>query len=139
MFRYFPNVEHMDNDLAVCDKALELAKEINDPAIILESRIIRGYLRMTKSIYTIADAVAGKQELDDNATMAVQAVFDELVREGKDMVENLEAWKKVVIPDGKFFQTHVFTNSIDATRDVVSGVAKALAPLGIKDGQKDKN
>ncbi|MDZ7619255.1 MAG: glycoside hydrolase family 20 zincin-like fold domain-containing protein, partial [Patescibacteria group bacterium] len=99
MFRYFPTVEHMDENLAVCQQALDLAQQVGDPAVIAETRVIEGYVRMIKSIYLIADAVAGRKELDDAQTASVQAAADALRSAAKQTTEALRAWNRAVATD----------------------------------------
>jgi len=91
LFRYFPTVEHVDQDLAACDEALRLAEELRDPAITTETHVVRGYVRMVKAIYRIASAVAGKKGLDADAAKALQADVDELAAAGAETAEGLEA------------------------------------------------
>jgi len=62
MFRYFPTPEHVDKDLAICGRALGLAQELRDPAILAETRTVQGYVQMVKATHAIASAVAGRQK-----------------------------------------------------------------------------
>lgn len=126
MFRHFPDVAAMDADLATCDEALALAEELSDPALIAETRVIRGYVRMIKSIYLIADGIAGKKELDSECKAAVQTAFAELSAAGDEVAANLEAWKQAVAPDDR---SPRFTDTIDVTRQTVADIDAALKPL----------
>jgi len=58
MFRYFPSVEHMDHDLAVCEKAMKIAKYIDSPVILHETQAIQGYVKMVKEMYLITKQVS---------------------------------------------------------------------------------
>jgi len=130
MFRYFASVEHMDKDVAICKRALALAEEIGDPAILAESRIVGGYMAMTRSIYNIADIVAGERELPPAERGRPQAAFEELARAGNDVAGNLESWKETVDPDMKHGR---FADTISAVNSTVSDILLALGPYGIKD------
>ncbi len=134
MFRYFPTVKHMDDDLAVCKKALELAEQLNDPALIAETRTIQGYVRMIKSIYLIANTVAGKKQLDDAQTKSLQVAFDELQSAMQQTVGSLRAWNKTVAPDCDIEKANRGPASV--TEQTVADIGKALAPLGIKETRK---
>lgn len=136
MFLYFPTVEHMDEDLAVCRQALELTRQVDDPALLAETRVIEGYVRMIKSIYLIADAVAGGKELDDARSASVQAAVDELRSAAKQTTEALRAWNRAVAPDYDLGDPgergtahHDATGCIEET---VAAIGKSLTPLGIR-------
>ncbi len=126
MFRHFPDVAAMDRDLATCDAALALAEELSDPALIAETRVIRGYVRMIKSIYLIADRIAGKKELGAEDKAAVQSALAELSAAGDEVAANLEAWKQAVAPDDR---SPRFTDTIDVTRQTVADIDAALRVL----------
>ncbi len=126
MFRHFPNVAAMDADLATCDKALTLAEELSDPALIAETRVIRGYVCMIKSIYLIADRIAGKKALEPADKAAVQTTFAELSSACDEVTMNLEAWRQAVAPDD---HSPRFIDTIDVTRQTVADIDAALKPL----------
>ena len=130
VMRYFPTEEHIDADLAVCNKAMKLAEEINDPAIIAETRVIQGCVRMVKSLYAIGKATAGKKELDADAQKALQATFDERVAAGRQTTDALGVWKNMVAPDCTASR---IADTVDAIRQTVTDIAAALAPFGIKE------
>ncbi len=126
MFRHFPSVAEMDRDLATCQKALDLAGDLADPALIAETHVIRGYVRMIKSICLIANGIAGKKELDPGAKSAVQAAFDELSVAGEEVAANLEVWRQAVAPDDR---SPRFADTVDVTRQTVQDIGAALKPL----------
>lgn len=128
-FRYFPTQKHMDDNLSDCNTAMKLAEELDKPEIIAETHVIRGYLRMIKSIYCIAESVADKQKLDPQATQALQADYDELNDAGREVVDGLKNWVKDVKyenPDRRFSDT------IEVTNNTVTAIGKALEPFGIR-------
>lgn len=129
MFRYFPTAEHVERNLAVCDEAMKLAEALGDPAVLAETRVIRGYVRMVKSIHAIGTAAAGKKELDEAGTKAVQAAKDELTAAAEETARNLEAWRQAVAPDDRAPR---FADTVDVTRRTAADVAASLAPLGVK-------
>ena len=133
MFRYFPTIEHMDDNLAVCAKALKLAEQLNDPTLIAETRVIEGYVRMIKSIYLIANTVAGKKELDNAETASVQATFDELCSAMQQTTEAIDAWNGVVAANCDIEKANkAKIGPVAVTRQTVADIAEALAPFGIE-------
>ena len=130
MFRYFPTVKQMDDDLAVCEKALELAEQLDDPALIAETRTIQGYVRMIKSIYGIASTIAGKKQLDDAETATVRTAFGELRSAMQQTTGALNAWSSAVAPDCDLEKEG--RGPVTVTEKTVAEIAKALAPFGIE-------
>ena len=133
MFRYFPTVQHIDHDLAICDRAMKLATELDDPAILTETRTIRGYVRMVKAIHAIANAVAGKKTLPAAEAKRLQVTFDSLAKAGLEVADGLVAWKAAVAPDHS--STRV-TDTANVTHQTVDAIGVSLAPFGIKDTGK---
>jgi len=129
MFRYLPTVEHVDRDLKKCDDAMAIAQRLAWPAFEAETRIIQGYLRIVKEIYSLADqlsavkkpAQAEREELQDKATRLTLA--------GLQTGTALEKWQTSINtadPPAGFFTT---VNMID---QIVSAITDALVPLGIR-------
>jgi len=133
MFRYFPTPEHTDNALAICGRALGLAQELRDPAILAETRTIQGYVQMVKAIHAIAITVAGRQKLEPAEAERVQAAFDALVAAGTEVTRGLQAWRAAVAPDSTASR---FLDTVSVTDQAVSAVGAALEPLGIQDKEK---
>jgi Glycosyl hydrolase family 20, domain 2 len=130
MFRYFQAAEHFDEDLATCDRAMGLAKELKAPGLITETEAIGGYVGMLKAIYGIAAAVTGKQTLTDEEKQQVQGLMNDLDLAARRTTEGLVAWEAAVGPGlggGRFDDT------VNVTEETSAGVGKALAALGIVD------
>jgi hypothetical protein len=136
MFRYFPTVEHIENDLAACDRAAELAKDLNDPALITETQVIRGYVAMAKAIYAIADAIAGKEKLEAADAERARAALDELRRAGEAVTTALRTWQQLVAPDCKAPR---IADTVNVTNDTVAAIAKALTTLGVAQPRSEKH
>ena len=112
----------------ICGRVKVLAKEVGDPALIAETEVIQGYVEMIKAIYVISESIAGKEELDPGVREVVQNAFDKLVRARRQTVSALDAWKKSVAPDCTASR---IADTVNVTRQTVTDVGKALAPLGI--------
>ncbi|MDD4873093.1 MAG: glycoside hydrolase family 20 zincin-like fold domain-containing protein, partial [Kiritimatiellae bacterium] len=128
MFRYFPTVQHMDDDLTVCRKALTLAGQLNDPVLVAETRTIQGYVRMVKAIYTISDTVAGKKQIDNARTRSIQDAFNELQSAGRQVADAWQAWSSTVASDCDFGHHEPVT----VTRQTITDIGDALVSFGIK-------
>jgi hypothetical protein len=85
---------------------------------------------MTKTIYNIADMIAGNKKLNDNQIKSLQILYNELKEAQAQTTDALTDWYKAVdadykIPDGN--------NAIIPTKKVVSDIALSLKSLGIKE------
>ena len=96
--------------------------------MIAETHVIRGYVRMIKSIYLIANGVAGKEKLDPDTKAAVQAASDELSAALEEVIANLEAYRQAVAPDDDPPPKR-FVDTVKATRQTVLDIQAALKPL----------
>lgn len=130
MFRYFPTLEHMDKDVAICDQAIALAQELEAPTLIAETQTIRGYVRMIRAIYQIASVVSGTQELTQDEQRQAQVFMNDLDEASRETLSGLQMWESAAGPGlggSRFADTLRFTEATAAE------IAVALAPLGITD------
>ena len=99
IFVYFPTKEHFDHDLAVCERAMHLAQDVQAPALVEETRVIRGMVRMLKGLYLMAAATAaGKKMAPDDRQRAAAALA--LIDEGsRDAHDGLLSWGAAVAPE----------------------------------------
>lgn len=124
IFTYFPTKEHFDADLAACQRAMSLAEDLRAPALIEETRTIRGFVRMAKGLYLLGEAVsAGKKMNADDRKQAAEALA--LVDQGgRDASRGLQAWGDAV--------TGQTASTTGGSRygDTVSCVERAMADIG---------
>jgi hypothetical protein len=115
MFRYFPSLEHMDEDLAACKKAMTIAEKLDEPALIAETQVIQGYLQMAKTIYSIAESVSTSKSPTYDQRVALET-WERLCGKGSD----------VRIGGSRLLDT------VDVTEQTVAGIARSLEELGIR-------
>jgi hypothetical protein len=130
MFRYFPTLEHMDDDLAACQEARKLAEALEAAAILGETDAVTGYVGMIAATYRLASAVAGKQTLSAEEQQQVQTLMDDLDAASRLALGGLGAWEDACgdgIGGGRFADT------LNVTERTCVDIAAALAPLGITD------
>lgn len=128
MFQYFPTLQHLDDDLAICENALKLAEKLGDKTIITETQTIQGYLKMIKAIYSITEMAAAKRSLDNNQTRSLQVAFKELQHAELETTQALNAWYHAIDPGFNIS----LSNAVGVTHQVVSDIAVSLKPFGIK-------
>ena len=101
MFRHFRSVAEIDADLADCRQALHLAERLGRPAMVHETKVIGGYIRMVKAIRQIATVVSGKKPLDGAAQRTARTELGTLRSACDEVTANLKAWKAVVAPEDR--------------------------------------
>ncbi len=127
--RYFPSLAHIERDLAVCDQALGLAQELGDPALLAETRVIRGYVGMVQGLVRIASAIQGQKELAPPEARLAQEAFKQLATSGRQTAEALHQWKQIVASD---CTAPRIADTVEVTEKTVASVAKALASMGVQ-------
>ena len=133
MFRYFPSVEHMDKDLAACDKALAIAQSLDDPLLVAETEVIQGYLRMVKAIYVIAEKAAGRKQPPYEVRLAIQKTLGDLTLAGMATVETLQRWERLCAPESEVrIGGSRLLDTVDVTEKTFADIANALERLGIR-------
>ncbi|MCX7429223.1 MAG: hypothetical protein NTW96_26800 [Planctomycetia bacterium] len=132
IFKYFPTREHFDENLAVCDRAMRLAEELNEPAMIEETRVIRGLTQMLKGLYVMGEAAsAGGQITTDQRQQAAAALV--LADRGcRDAYDGLLAWTKLVSPE-MIQPTGRYADMLNCLEPVVMQIAEAAVSLGVSD------
>jgi len=132
LLRYFPSVEQIAKDLALCDQALQLAQQLQDPVLTAETHVLRGYVGIVRALERIASATAGKKQLDPQTAQAVQTELDRLAAAVREAADNLRCWQQLVAPD---CTAPRFADTVRVTEGVIPAVADALKPLGIQPPQ----
>lgn len=130
IFLYFPTLQHIDNDLATCIKAIKLAENLNDPATLAETWTIQGYLRMIKAIYYISDLLARHKELNANQIISLQTWFNELKFASKQTNDALNSWIQTVFPGWEPIPRTQKT--FEVILSMIADFTILLEPFGIK-------
>jgi len=136
IFTYFPTVEHMDHDLAVCDRAMRLAQEVKSPKLVEETRVVRGLVQMIKGLYLLGDAVsAGKRMTADDRQRASAAMS--LADEGhRHACDRMLAWEKSLdapSPDSPTALPGKVGESASFIQRAMADISDAVSALGIAD------
>ena len=134
LFEYFPTMQRFDEDLAVCEKAMRIAKRLDDPAMIAETQVIQGYVSMMKETAFIATQVAALDTPTYDQRVEVQEALRRLGSAGILTIDGLELWIRSlpnldVYKKGKKSR---FTLSLASVSKNVYGISDALAPFGIR-------
>ena len=130
MFQYFPTVEHFNEDLAVCEKAMKIATRIGDPGMIAETRVIRGYVSMMKEAAFITTQVSSQAEPTYDDRVDVQNALTRLGMAGLETVDGLETWAQSLGRDLMVYRRYATT--LAAVSDMVYGIGDALGTWGVR-------
>lgn len=133
LWRYFPTVEHIDRDLAECEKALAIIEELDAPALLAETRVIHAYVQMVKESFTIANLVADADLSADGERRKLQAAMCRLATAGAQNVASLKEWEKALGPP---ITAPRYYGTLLATETTVEEIGKGLSAFGIQDPAK---
>jgi len=129
-FRYFPSVEHIEQDIATCEKALSIARQVNEPKLIAESEVIGGYVKMLREVYTIADLVSTESKPSDDTRRRLQDAMSRLVEAEMQTTAALKAWERAC---GDDIGSSRFADTVDVTHKTAADIGQALAQFGVRD------
>ena len=135
MFRYFPTVEHIDRDLAACEKAMTIATRLDSPTILLETQVIQGYVQIIREIYTIAKRVSTTKRPTYTERVELQDAMTRLSAAGLRVAEALKEWERVCTVESggdRRIGGSRLMDTIDVTEKTVVGIGDALAGFGIR-------
>ncbi len=136
VFRYFPTPEHFDEDLAACRRAMQLAQEIKSPALIEETRAIRGMVEMLKGIYMIADAGAAGKRMTPDQRQRAAAGLALAERGSRDAHDGMAAWGTAMAEQcgSKTLNHHRnFRDAVACVERAMTDVSDAAATVGVSD------
>jgi|GEM_PF-313054 len=134
MFEYFPTMQRFDEDLTVCEKALKIAERLGEPAMIAETRVIQGYVRMMKEAAFITTQVSTVATPTYDQRVDVQNALTRLGSAGIETIDGLERWIRS-LPDLEFYnqgKKNRYKKTLAAVSKTVYGISDALAPFGIR-------
>ena len=133
MFRYFPTVDRMDEDLAACKKAMGIARRLDEPLLIAETRVIQGYLEMIQAIYRIAGQAAASKSPTYEERVSLQKALGGLSVAGMETVAALDTWERLCGEEGDVrIGGSRLLDTIDVTEQTMAGIARSLESLGIR-------
>jgi hypothetical protein len=134
MFRYFPSREHLQADLAAGDAALQIARRLNDPQLVSETKVIGSYLRMIEACYDLAEQAAATPKPAYAQRAALQKALGRLYLAGIENTESLAEWARACSPpSGENMGGTRLADTIDVTEKTMVEIASGLRRLGIRD------
>ena len=129
MFRYFPTLEHIDHDVAVCEKALAIAKRLDYPPYLAETKVVRGYVHMVREIYRIAEQLSSKRVSTYDDRVKLQQACGRLNVAALETTQALKQWQHLAT--GGAGSTR-FRDTVSVTEKTALGIADSLARFGVR-------
>jgi hypothetical protein len=136
VFKYFPTPAHFDEDLAACERAMQLARQLQAPTLVEETRTIRGLVEVLKGMYVIADAAAVKKPLPADRQQRAAGGLALVERGSRVAHDGLLAWGAALAAEfGSPTLNHqrYFLDTVNSVDGAMTDVSDAAADLGLFD------
>ena len=130
VYRYFETPERFDENLAAVARAMGLARELDDPALIAETQVIGGYVTMLKMLHDMALIVSVPDAPTEARREQLNEQMHALAQAGADVVDGLIAWEHACGPG---LGTSRFDDTVAATERAARETGVALRPFGVQD------
>ncbi len=129
-FTYLPDEQHLAADLAACSQAMALATAVGDGALIAETAVIEGYLKMLRAMHELGVAIGRKKTLTDEEQAPVARAMGELDSATLQTANGLRAWQQSVAPDAAAGR---FDDTVQMTEDTTAAIGEFVRTLGVDD------
>ncbi len=121
MFRYYESPEAFTEKLAACDRAMAAAQSIENPDFANETRVVRSYVDLARTIWQVAFLVAS-DELDSPAGQTkLQGQLRELESAGAENVSAIDHWRSGLGPKPWHQRVH---DAITGTSNTVDEIKR---------------
>ncbi len=129
-YRYLETPERFEEDLAAVARATEIAQRLDDPLLIVETKVIGGYLTMLKMFYDMSVIVASPQPPTEEQRQQLNEQMYAMAQAAADAADGLQAWESTC---GGGIGGSRLLDTIDCTERAARAAGKALRPFGIQD------
>ena len=129
MFRYLPDAEALQKNLEICRQAMHLAQRSGSSAIQAETQVVTSYYEMLDQLCQICGFLAEHKTVDDAGRQTLQNRMNAFALAGAVNTAALHDWERAVAVGAG---SPRFRDGVQATEHTVAAVARALAPLGIR-------
>lgn len=126
LFRYYRDKDSFDKKLAVCDRALAIAKELIRRELVFETQVVMSYVKMAKSIYLIAQTVSSADLTDRPTKRRLGKSVEDLCRAADENVSAIHLWRSAAGP--KPWHRRV-TRAMEATKSAAQEISRTVASL----------
>ncbi len=128
-FRYLPDAAALEKNLDACRRAMHLAQRSGSSAIQAETQAVTTYYVMLDQLCRICNFLAENQTFDAAGRRTLQNHMNAFALAGALNTEALCDWERAVAVGAGSSR---FRDGVQATEAAVAAVARALAPLAIR-------
>jgi hypothetical protein len=125
LFRYYEARDAFDKKMSVCDQAYAIAGEFKNPYLANETRVVRSYIRLAKTIYEIAALVAAETLSSLGNQARLKEYLNQLEAAGKENTAALTRWRTDLGPEPWHDRFHDAVKGTETTvrqiRQIISG------------------
>jgi len=130
-FRYLTCPEDIARNLAACEKAVKLAEQLAAPALIEESRVIQGFMRMLAGLHEMRQVWPASGKPDEKTRRRLGELGRDLDAAARQTVEGLKTWAAVVAPELVASPPKRFVDTVDVVERTAKGIRAALEAIGV--------
>ncbi|MCE5249703.1 glycoside hydrolase family 20 zincin-like fold domain-containing protein [bacterium] len=123
MFRYFPTTGDFDRALEKCDRALAIARTLDDPKILEETTVVRGYIVMAREIYEITERISGGVAPDDSVRKEIEMHLEKLTGACSGTNDALKRWEALF---GEGAGGGRFTGTLKLSEDITAMIRESI-------------
>lgn len=129
-YRYFPTEKHLTDDLTVCARAAKLARNVGDAALVAETQVIEGYVKMLALLRRIGRTAGGKKKLTAEEKDTAAKLMAQLDAATNQTTRGLSAWRAAVAPAARASR---YDDTVHVTEQTCADVGEYLGRFGIAD------
>ncbi len=118
-FRYYTSPENFDLKIATADRALAIAETFDNNYLANETRVVRSYVKLAKSLYEVAEQVATNDFRDLKSRAKLRQVLARLAEAGDGNVTAIRHWRGALGPEPWHDRVH---DAIKGTEDTVDEI-----------------
>lgn len=123
------SLPQLNMDVARADRAVEMARELEDAAIVQESLVVQGYMRSLKALYELRRIIKPEKPVPPDRREAARRFFTMYADGLKQAAAALPGWEEAVRKPG---ETQRFTaRPVEVIRGMVEQMQAVRTELGL--------
>ncbi len=133
MYRYFPTLDRLDQDIATCQWAAEAATELEAPALVAEAHAVGGMLRMLRTVYDMTTILSDTGPAAEKARQKLNLAMHQMALASQQATQGLLDWRDAL--EG-WNGASRFDDTLEVIQRTTSDVGDYLEQFGIPDPGK---
>ncbi|MFO7948088.1 MAG: glycoside hydrolase family 20 zincin-like fold domain-containing protein [Armatimonadota bacterium] len=133
MYRYYPTLQALDDDITTCEWADDAARDFGSPRMAAEARAIGGMTRMLRAIHDLGSVLTEIDTPTHSQREKLNLGMYDLSMAAHDAVEGLRNWRDAT--EG-WNGASRFDDTVRVIEQTAADIAKYLQKFGIQDALK---